>query len=127
MEEMAPGVDADELMELDEGEGSDLEDEDDESIDDPLPSPFQMPSSEPASAGTSAASSPLNSDDGPHLFGFGGKPLSIKRGRGRPRREGGEWWMRMLVVGSRSRKKMGWVLIIASDVRRMLAKLLKFS
>lgn len=96
MDELASAVDADDLMELDEGEASELEDEDDESIDDPLPSPFQIPSSGPASAATSAANSPPNNnsivvDDIPPLFSFSsGKPLSIKRGRGRPRREGGE-------------------------------------
>lgn len=91
MDEIASAVDADDLMELDEGEASELEDEDDESIDDPLPSPFQIPSSGTASANTSAASSPPNNDDIPPLFNFSGKPLSIKRGRGRPRREGGQF------------------------------------
>lgn len=92
MDEMASAVDADDLMELDEGEASELEDEDDESIDDPLPSPFQIPSSGNASTATSAANSPPNNnDDMPPLFNFSGKPLSIKRGRGRPRREGGKF------------------------------------
>lgn len=92
MDEMASPVDADELMELDEGDASELEDEDDESIDDPLPSPFQIPSSGTVSAATSAASSPPTNDDIPPLFNFSGKPLSIKRGRGRPRREGGRFY-----------------------------------
>lgn len=89
MDEMASGVDPDELMDLEEGEGSDLDEEDEESMDDPIPSPFQLPSSGPASAATSAASSPPTTDDVPTHFNFTGKPLSIKRGRGRPRREGG--------------------------------------
>ncbi|XP_044258429.1 histone-lysine N-methyltransferase 2C-like isoform X2 [Tribolium madens] len=80
MEEIGQALDPDDLMDLDEG--SDLDEEEDE-LDDPLPSPFQFPSS----GATSAASSPPN-DDFPLPFGFSGKPLSVKRGRGRPRREG---------------------------------------
>lgn len=87
---MASGADPDYMMDLEEGEGSDLDEEDDESIDDPVTSPFQLPSSGPASTATSAASSPPNAEDVPQQFNFSGKPLSIKRGRGRPRREGGE-------------------------------------
>ncbi|XP_063909689.1 histone-lysine N-methyltransferase 2C-like isoform X2 [Zophobas morio] len=83
MDEIAQGLDPDDLMDLDEG--SDLDEEEDELIDDALPSPFQFPSS--GSAATSAASSPPN-DDFPLPFGFSGKPFSsLRRGRGRPRRD----------------------------------------
>ena len=83
MDEIAQGLDPDDLMDLDEG--SDLDEEEDELIDDALPSPFQFPSS--GSAAPSAASSPPN-DDFPLPFGFSGKPFSsLRRGRGRPRRD----------------------------------------
>lgn len=87
---MEESVDPDELMDLEEAEGSDLDEDDEESIDDPLPSPFQFPSG-PASATTSAASSPLTNEDIPAPYSFSGKPLNLKRGRGRPRREGGKF------------------------------------
>lgn len=92
MDEIASGIDPDDLMDLEEAEGSDLDEEEDELIEDPLPSPFQFPSSAPGSTATSAASSPPNNDDllSPP-FNFSGKPLNIKRGRGRPRREGGKF------------------------------------
>lgn len=89
MDEISSGIDPDDLMDLDEAEGSDLDEEEDELIDDPIPSPFQFPSSGPGSTATSAASSPPNADDFSLPFNFSGKPLNIKRGRGRPRREGG--------------------------------------
>lgn len=88
-------VDADELMDLDDAEPSDVDDDDvdnepdaDEDQLHELHSPLQLNSS---SAATSAASSPPAAIDdcGPPLF-LSGKPLSIKRGRGRPRREGGK-------------------------------------
>lgn len=89
MDELTSGVDPDELMDLDEAEGSDLEEDDEDVIEDTLPSPLQLPSSGPASTATSAASSPPTNDDVPPVFNFTGKPMNIKRGRGRPRREGG--------------------------------------
>ncbi|VEN62754.1 unnamed protein product [Callosobruchus maculatus] len=92
MEESTSGaLDPDELlpMDLDEPEASDLED-DDEELDEPVPSPFLLTNSQPGSAATSVASSPSNIDDLPPPFNFTGKPLNIKRGRGRPRREGGK-------------------------------------
>lgn len=87
MDEIAPGLDPDELMDLDEPEGSDMDEDEEE---DPVPSPFQLLSSGPGSTATSVASSPSNTDDFPPPFNFTGKPLNIKRGRGRPRREGGK-------------------------------------
>lgn len=91
MDEVTSGLDPDDLMDLDEAEGSDLEDEEEDNIDDPIPSPLQLPSSGPGSTATSTASSPPNNDDAPSVFNFSGKPLNIKRGRGRPRREGCEY------------------------------------
>lgn len=44
----------------------------------------------PASNATSTASSPANNEDFSTPYNFTGKPLTIKRGRGRPRREGGK-------------------------------------
>lgn len=90
MDEMTSGLDPDELMDLDEAEGSDLDEEEEDVIDDALPSPLQLPSSGPGSTATSTASSPPNNEDTPPVFNFSGKPLNIKRGRGRPRREGGK-------------------------------------
>ncbi|KAJ8921946.1 hypothetical protein NQ315_008580 [Exocentrus adspersus] len=89
MDEVASVLDPDEMMDLDEPEGSDLEEDDEEIVDDPVPSPFQLLSSGPGSTATSVASSPSNTDEFPTPFNFTGKPLNIKRGRGRPRREGG--------------------------------------
>lgn len=92
MDELATGVDPDELMDLEEAEASDLDEDDEDAImDEQLTSPLQLPSSGPASTATSAASSPPNNEDIPPLFNFTGKPLNIKRGRGRPRREGGNF------------------------------------
>lgn len=93
MDEIPACLDPDELiMDLDDPEGSDLEDDDEDIIDDPIPSPFQLPSSGPGSTATSVTSSPPNNEDIPPPFNFSGKPLvGIKRGRGRPRREGGKY------------------------------------
>lgn len=91
METNSGGLESEDLMEMEEGEGSDLDDEEEE-LDDPISSPFQLALSDPASAATSTASSPPNNEDIPITpYTFSGKPLSIKRGRGRPRREGGEF------------------------------------
>ncbi|XP_030747185.1 histone-lysine N-methyltransferase 2C-like [Sitophilus oryzae] len=90
MDDISSALDPDELMDLDEPEPYDLDDDEDEIPDDPAASPFQHLSSDPASAATSAASSPPTVDDFPMPFNFTGKPLAIKRGRGRPRREGGK-------------------------------------
>ncbi|CAH0559006.1 unnamed protein product [Brassicogethes aeneus] len=92
MDEIPAGLDPDELtMDLDDPEGSDLEDDDEDIIDDPSQSPFQLPSSGPGSTTTSVTSSPPNNEDLPPSFNLSGKPLvGIKRGRGRPRREGGK-------------------------------------
>lgn len=88
MDEMPQGLDPDELMDLDEPEGSDLDEDEEDLIDDPVPSPFLL-SSGHGSTTTSVASSPPNNEDFQQPF-ITGKPLSIKRGRGRPRRaEGG--------------------------------------
>lgn len=89
MDEVTSGIDPDELMDLEEAEASDLDDDDEDVIDYSLPSPVQIPSSGPGSTATSTASSPPNNEDVPPNFNFTGKPLNIKRGRGRPRREGG--------------------------------------
>lgn len=89
MDEMTSGLDPDELMDLDEAEGSDLDEDEDDVIDDPIPS-FHLPSSGPGSTATSTASSPPNNEESTPNFNFSGKPLNIKRGRGRPRREGGK-------------------------------------
>ncbi|KAG5897190.1 hypothetical protein JTB14_022545 [Gonioctena quinquepunctata] len=89
MDEITSGLDPDELMmDLDEPEGSDLEEDDEELIDDHMSSPFPLSSGQ-GSTTTSVASSPVNEDFSPP-FNFAGKPLNIKRGRGRPRREGGK-------------------------------------
>lgn len=88
MDEITSGLDPDELMDLDDAEASDLDE--DEDVDYPVPSPLQIPSSGPASTATSTTSSPPNNEDIPPTFNFTGKPLNIKRGRGRPRREGGK-------------------------------------
>ncbi|XP_056641929.1 histone-lysine N-methyltransferase 2C-like isoform X3 [Diorhabda sublineata] len=88
MEELTSGLDPDELMDLDEPEGSDLEDDEEDLIDDSI-SPSFMLSSAPGSTTNSVASSPI-SEDFPPPFNFSGKPLNVKRGRGRPRREGGK-------------------------------------
>lgn len=88
MDEITSGLDPDELMDLDDAEASDL-DEDEEDVDYPVPSPLQIPSSGPASTATSTTSSPPNNEDVPATFNFTGKTINIKRGRGRPRREGG--------------------------------------
>lgn len=102
MDDMVSGVDPDELMmELEEVEGgSELEEEEEDLPEDPLPSPFQLPSSGPGSTATSTASSPPNNED-MQAFTFSGKPLSIKRGRGRPRREEG------LLLKTNTRWNMG--------------------
>lgn len=94
MDEVGGSLEPDELMELDDGEASDMDEEEDELADDSLTSPIHLPSSGPASTTTSIASSSPNNDDLVTAMHFpyvvsGGKPLSIKRGRGRPRREGG--------------------------------------
>ncbi|XP_050308382.1 histone-lysine N-methyltransferase 2C-like isoform X2 [Anthonomus grandis grandis] len=88
MDDIPPGLDPDELMDLEEPETYEIEEEDDDIPDDPAASPFQQFSSGPASNATSATSSP--NDDFPTPYNFTGKPLTIKRGRGRPRREGGK-------------------------------------
>lgn len=87
--EESSGLESDELipMDLDEQDCSDLEDDDDE-LDDPISSPFLL-SLGPVSTETSVTSSPPNNDDTPQPFSFSGKPINIKRGRGRPRRESG--------------------------------------
>ncbi|CAG9863833.1 unnamed protein product [Phyllotreta striolata] len=88
MEELTSGLDPDDLMDLDEPEGSDLDEDDDDLIDDHVSSPF-ISSSAPESTANSVASSPIH-EDFPPPFNFTGKPLHVKRGRGRPRREGGK-------------------------------------
>lgn len=45
MDEISPGLDPDELMDLEEPESYDLEEDDDEIPDDPAASPFQQFSS----------------------------------------------------------------------------------
>lgn len=88
MDEISQGIDHDELMDPDEPEGSDVDEDDDDLIDDSVHSPFMI-SSGPGSTTTSIASSPPNNEDFQQRF-FTGKLLNIKRGRGRPRRaEGG--------------------------------------
>lgn len=89
MDDVNSALDPDELMDLEEADGSDIDDDEEDVLD--VPSPLQIPSSGPGSTATSTASSPPNNDDGPSMFNFSGKPLSIKRGRGRPRREGGSF------------------------------------
>lgn len=90
MDELSQGMDPDELMELDEQDGSDVDEDEDDLIDDPSQSPFLL-SSGLGSSAISIASSPSNEDFQQPFFT--GKPLHIKRGRGRPRRaEGGRAW-----------------------------------
>lgn len=90
MEDMSAGLQLDDLLDMDEGEGSELEDEEEDLIDDPLPSPLHLLSSGAISTATSTNSS-LPNDDIALPYMFSGKPMSIKRGRGRPRREGGNF------------------------------------
>lgn len=89
MEDENVGIEMDEEMEMDEadGDGSDMEDEEEEIGEDPGSSPFQQPSSGPGSTPTSTASSPPVTDE-MMAYPFTGKPLSIRRGPGRPRKEG---------------------------------------
>lgn len=91
MDDLASSIDSDVLIDLlDDQEGSDLDD-DDEEFDEPLQSPLQLLSSGPGSTTTSITSSPPNNEDFIQPFNLSGKPFtSIKRGRGRPRREGGK-------------------------------------
>lgn len=96
MEEITSGLDPDELMDLDEPEGSDLEDDEEDLIDDHISSPFIL-SSAPESTANSVASSPISEDCHPP-FNFTGKPLNVKRGRGRPRREGGMLFYKFIHV-----------------------------
>lgn len=91
MDDISSALDPDELMDLDEHEPYELDDDEEDIPDESATSPFQHLSSGPASAATSAASSPPMADDFPPPFNFTGKPLAIKRGRGRPRREGGKY------------------------------------
>lgn len=90
MDEENVGMEIDEEMDMDEpdGEASDVEDEEEEIGEDPGSSPFQQPSSGPGSTPTSTASSPPVNDDLLSTYPFTGKPLSIRRGPGRPRKEG---------------------------------------
>ncbi|ERL89633.1 hypothetical protein D910_06998 [Dendroctonus ponderosae] len=90
MDGISPSLDPDELMDLEEPEPYELDEDEDDIPDDPAASPFQQFSSGPASNATSTASSPANNEDFPTPYNFTGKPLTIKRGRGRPRREGGK-------------------------------------
>lgn len=91
MDDLTSGLDPEMLMDLEDPEASELEDEDEEFVEEALPSPLQLPSSGPGSTTTSITSSPPNNDDFLPPFNFTGKPLSsIRRGRGRPRREGGK-------------------------------------
>lgn len=89
MEEEAVGVEMDEDMDLEEpdGDGSDVDEEEEDIVDDPGSSPLQQPSSGPGSTPTSNASSPPVTDDILPVYPFSGKPLSIRRGPGRPRKE----------------------------------------
>lgn len=90
MDDENVNMEIDEEMDMDEpdGEGSDMEDEEEEIGEDPGSSPFQQPSSGPGSTPTSTASSPPVNDDIMSIYPFTGKPLSIRRGPGRPRKEG---------------------------------------
>ncbi|KAF5285410.1 hypothetical protein FQA39_LY16664 [Lamprigera yunnana] len=100
------GIEAEQLMEIDDGDGSDVDDEEEELIDDPLPSPLQLSSSGAASTATSTTSSPNNDEISlPYLFS--GKPLNIKRGRGRPRREGGKPVARRNSLGVKFKRLRG--------------------
>ncbi|XP_076251798.1 uncharacterized protein LOC143191021 isoform X3 [Rhynchophorus ferrugineus] len=90
MDDISSALDPNELMDLDEHEPYEIDDDEDDIQDESVTSPFQHLSSGPASAATSVASSPPMADDFPTPFNFTGKPLAIKRGRGRPRREGGK-------------------------------------
>lgn len=90
MEDENIEMEVDEEIEMDEpdGDASDVEDEEEEIIDDPGSSPFQQPSSGPGSTPTSTASSPpVTNDDILSSYPFTGKPL-VRRGPGRPRKEG---------------------------------------
>lgn len=90
MEEETVGVEMDEEMDLEEpdGDGSDVEEEEEDMVEDLGSSPLQQPSSGPGSTPTSNASSPPVNDDILPSYPFTGKPLSIRRGPGRPRKEG---------------------------------------
>lgn len=90
MDDENVGMEMDEEMEMEEpdGEGSDMDEEEEEIGEDPGSSPFQQPSSGPGSTPTSTASSPPVNDDMLASYPFTGKPLSIRRGPGRPRKEG---------------------------------------
>lgn len=90
MEEENVGMEVDEDMEMEDpdGDASDVDDEEEEIIEDPGSSPFQQPSSGPGSTPNSTASSPpVTNDDILSSFPFTGKPF-IRRGPGRPRKEG---------------------------------------
>ncbi|XP_031333016.1 histone-lysine N-methyltransferase 2C-like isoform X3 [Photinus pyralis] len=100
------GIETEQLMEIDEGDGSDVDDEDEDLIDDPLPSPLQLSSSGAASTATSTTSSP-NNDEFSLPYLFSGKPLNIKRGRGRPRREGGKSLPRRTGLASKIKRLRG--------------------
>lgn len=98
MDDIPSGLDPDELMELDEPDGSDLDEDEDDLIDDPVTSPFLLSSGQGSTA-TSVTSSPPNNDDFIQPFSFTGKPLNIKRGRGRPRRaEGGNYSIGIITI-----------------------------
>lgn len=90
MDDITTALDPDDLMDLDDADGSDLDDDDEDIIDEPVSSPFPILSSGPGSTATSVTSSPPNTEELPALYLPTGKPLNIKRGRGRPRREGGK-------------------------------------
>lgn len=90
MEEENIGMEVDEDLDMEDpdGDASDVEDEEEEILEDPGSSPFQQPSSGPGSTPNSTASSPpVTNDDILSSFPFTGKP-SIRRGPGRPRKEG---------------------------------------
>lgn len=91
MDDVPSLADMDDLvgMDLDDPDGSDMEEDDEELTDEQVQSPFIAPSPGPGSTATSTASSPNNNDDfmGQSHIVFPGK--GAKRGRGRPRREGG--------------------------------------
>ncbi|KAF5271825.1 hypothetical protein FQR65_LT05056 [Abscondita terminalis] len=100
------GIEAKQLMEIDDGDGSDVDDEEEELIDDTVPSPLQLSSSGAASTATSTTSSP-NNDELSLPYLFSGKPLNIKRGRGRPRREGGKPTSRRSSLGVKFKRLKG--------------------
>lgn len=90
MEEENVGMEVDEDMDMEDpdGDASDVDEEEEEIIEDPGSSPFQQPSSGPGSTPNSTASSPpVSNDDILSSFPFTGKPF-IRRGPGRPRKEG---------------------------------------